>query len=160
MLTEVTTNSGSLQQTVSLCTEMMSAYPKLRQKSLENVEVHFKGWFLVAVVVVLFGWEGNREELLGLGFLLFSSFFFFFFFWCRWVIIFWGRGCFVDWVLSVHENRAGTYRVSWLTAETKLYCAKSSHPHTLLLKSNWTIKNKKQKFNKAVWNNCLNSWCF
>ena len=81
MLTEVTTNSSSLQQTVSLCTEMMSAYPKLRQKSLENVEVHFKGWFLVAVVVVvvvLFGWEGNREELLGLGFLLFSSFCLFF----------------------------------------------------------------------------------
>ena len=81
MLTEVTTNSGSLQQTVSLCTEMMSAYPQLRQQSLKNVEVHFNlRVFFVVVVVVLFGWEGNREELLGLGFLLFFLLFFVVFF--------------------------------------------------------------------------------
>ena len=80
MLTKVTTNSGSLQQTVSLCTEMMSAYPQLRQQSLENVEVHFnlRVFFVVVVVVVVsFGWEGNREELLGLGFLLFFLLLFF-----------------------------------------------------------------------------------
>ena len=83
MLTEVTTNSGSLQQTVSLCTEMMSAYPQLRQQSLKNVEVHFNlRVFFVVVVVVLFGWEGNREELLGLGFLLFFLLFFVVFFNC------------------------------------------------------------------------------
>ena len=68
MLTGVTANSGSLQQTVSLCTEMMSVYSKLRQQSPENV-VHFKGLggflgFFLGGLLLLFclGGRGARKS--------------------------------------------------------------------------------------------------